>query len=224
MGDNLNPVEQIDQAFLYIAGFSFVLLLLITATMAYFVFRYRRSAHPVSADIRGNWKLEFVWIVIPTIVALSMFWVGWSSYTGLRNVPAGALEIDVIGQKYAWLFVYPNEKEAVNEFVVPLGKPVKLNITSDDVLHSFFLPAYRIKVDAVGGMETFAWFMADRLGEYDVHCAEYCGTGHAEMNAKLKIVDPPLYAAWLESDEDEDEEDEDEDEDEEDEDEEDESY
>ena len=199
----MNPVEQIDQAFLYITGFSFVLLLAITATMIYFVVRYRRSAHPVSVDIRGNWKLEFVWIVLPTLVALSMFWVGWQSYTGLRNVPAGALEIEVIGQKYSWLFLYPNEKESINEFVVPLGKPVKLNITSEDVLHSFFLPAYRIKVDAVYGLDTYAWFMADKLGEYTVHCAEYCGTGHARMNAVLKVVDPSVYATWLESEEEE---------------------
>ena len=207
MGDNLNPVEQVDQALLYIIGLSFILLLLITATMIYFVIRYRRSAHPISADIRGNWKLEFVWTVLPTLVVVSMFWIGWKSYTGLRNVPEGALEIDVIGQKYAWVFLYPNEKEMVNEFVVPLGKPVKLNITSEDVLHSFFLPAYRVKVDAVKGLETYAWFMADRLGEFDIHCAEYCGTGHARMNATLKIVDPSEYAVWLNSEEeDEDEE------------------
>ncbi len=208
MGNQLNPVEQVDQAFLYITGISFILLFLITATMIYFVVKYRRSRHPVSADIRGNWKLEVIWIVLPTVIALSMFWVGWKAYTGLRNVPAGAIEINVIAQKYAWIFMYPNDKESIDEFVVPLGKPIKLNITSDDVLHGFFLPAYRIKVDAVNGLETYAWFMADKVGEYDVHCTEYCGTGHSSMNAVLKLVDEETYQTWLET-EDEDDEDED---------------
>ena len=194
-----NPVKSVDQAFLYILGISVVLLILITMTMILFVVRYRRSRHPVAADIRGNWKLEVVWTLVPTLIALSMFWVGWSSYTGLRTVPPNALEIDVYGQMYSWIFVYPDDIETENELVVPLNHPVKLNITSEDVIHSLFIPAFRIKVDAVPGVHTHAWFYPDREGQYFVQCTEFCGVGHADMTASLRVVSEEEYETWLAS-------------------------
>ncbi len=197
MNEVINPVHGVDQAFLYILGFSVVLLLGITITMIVFVFTYSRSRNPEPSDIRGNWKLEVLWTVIPSVIALSMFYYGWSSYTGLRNVPAGALEIEVTGQMYSWIFLYPNDKETENELVVPLGKPIKLNITSSDVLHSLFIPAYRIKVDAVPGMKTYAWFLPDKPGLYSMQCAEFCGVGHADMTATLRAVTVSEYEEWL---------------------------
>ena len=197
------PAEQVDQAFLYITGISFALLFLITAVMVYFVIKYRRSKNPDPSDIRGNWLLETLWTIIPTIIALSMFYVGWSAYMGLRNVPPGALEIDVFAQQYSWIFVYPNDKETENELVVPQNKPVKLNITSEDVIHSLFIPAFRIKIDAVKGLKTYAWFLPDKNGTYDVQCTEFCGVGHADMTAVLRIVPEEEYQKWLETDEDE---------------------
>jgi len=199
----LNPLAGVDQAFLYILGFSILLLTGITITMIVFVVKYRRSKNPDPEDIRGNWKLEVVWTVIPSIIALSMFYFGWSSYTGLRNVPEGALEIQVTGQMYSWLFLYPNEKETENELVVPLGKPVKLRVTSSDVLHSLYISAYRIKVDAVPGMHTYAWFLPDKLGSYYVQCTEFCGVGHADMTATLRVVPEMEYTDWLDTDEEE---------------------
>jgi cytochrome c oxidase subunit II len=194
----MDPVKGIDIAFWYILGVSILLLIAITAAMIVFAVKYRRSKHPVPADIRDNWMLEVVWTIVPTIIALSMFTVGWTSYLGLRNVPEGAIEIDVFAQQYSWIFVFPNDKETENEIVVPLGKPIKLNITSEDVLHSFSLPAFRIKVDAVAGMETYAWFNADRIGEFDILCVEYCGVDHSAMTAKLRIVPEEEYHSWLE--------------------------
>lgn len=193
-----SPAQQVDQAFIYILGISVVILFFITATMIYFAIKYRRDKHPVPADIRGNWKLEVLWTIIPTIIALSMFYIGWNSYVGLRNVPPGAIEIQASGEMYAWIFVYPNEKETAGELIVPLGKPIKLNISSLDVLHSLFIPAFRIKVDAVKGVPTYAWFLADRLGEFSIKCTEFCGVGHSEMTAVLKIVPEEEYLAWLE--------------------------
>ncbi len=200
-----NPVAQVDQTFLYILGFSVLLLIVITVVMIYFVIRYRRSKNPDPSDIRDNWKLEIAWTIIPTVIALSMFYFGWSSYMGLRNVPPGAVEINVEAQMFSWLFVYPNDKESENDLVVPQGKPIKLNITSLDVLHSLFIPAYRVKVDAVKGMNTYVWFFADKSGKYDIMCAEYCGRDHSLMRAVLRIVPEEEYNAWLELDEDEDE-------------------
>jgi len=193
-----NTVAQVDQAFLYILGFSVVLLTLITIVMIYFVIKYRRSNNPEPSDIRGNWKLETAWTTIPTLIALSMFYFGWTSYIGLRNVPKNAIEIEVIAQMYSWIFIYPNDKETESEMVVPLGKPIKLNISSADVLHGFYLPAFRVKVDAVPGMNTQAWFYADQIGQYIIQCTEFCGVGHADMSAMLKIVPEAEYMEWLE--------------------------
>ena len=198
MNVTTNPAAGVDQAFLYILGFSFILLVGITITMIVFVIKYRRSKNPVPSDIRGNWKLEVVWVAVPTFIALSMFYFGWSSYTGLRNVPEGAIEIEVFGQMYSWIFVYPNDKETENELVVPLGKPVKLNITSSDVLHSLYIPVYRIKVDAVKGMKTYAWFLPDKIGSYFIQCAEFCGVGHSDMTAALRVVTEDDYSLWIE--------------------------
>lgn len=196
----INPVEQVDQAFIYIIGISFALLILITVVMIYFVFRYHHRRNPEPSDIRGNWKLEVIWTVVPTLIALSMFAVGWNAYTGLRAAPDGAMEVEVIAQQFSFIFIDGNGIETENTLVVPQGKPVKLRISSFDVLHGFFLPAFRIKVDAVPGMETHAWFLADRIGEFDILCTEYCGTGHADMTATLKIVPPDEYQRWVESD------------------------
>jgi cytochrome c oxidase subunit II len=198
-----NPVAGVNQAFYYILGFSLVLLLGITITMILFVVKYRRSKHPEPSDIRGNWKLEVLWTVIPSIIALSMFYFGWSSYTGLRNVPDDAIEIEVIAQQFSWLFVYPNDKETENDLVVPLARPIRLNVTSSDVLHSLYIPAFRIKIDSVKGRYNYAWFLPDKLGSFFVQCTEFCGVGHSEMNATLRIVPMAEYEHWLEQDEEE---------------------
>ena len=198
-----SSVQQVDYAFYYIIGIAILLLALITGAMIYFAIRYREQNHPNPKDIRGNLLLEIIWMVVPTIIAVSMFVVGWSAYTGLRNVPEGAIEINVYAQMYSWIFVYPNEKETENELVVPVGKPIKLNITSEDVLHGLFIPAYRIKVDAVNGMTTYAWFQAEKTGEHTVKCTEFCGVGHADMTAKLRVVPEEEYMKWLASDENE---------------------
>jgi len=201
MNQIINPVEKVDAAFLYIIGISLVLLTLITITMIWFVVKYRRSRNPVPADIRGNWKLEVIWTAIPTAIALSMFWVGWSSYAGLRNVPANALEIETIAQMYSWIFRYPDGKESDNEIVVPRGHPIRLNVTSDDVIHGLFIPAFRIKVDAVPGVHTYAWFYPEKNGKFSVQCTEFCGIGHADMTAELRVVSEEDYNLWLKSDE-----------------------
>lgn len=201
MNDIMNPLESVDQAFIYIIGFSLVLLLFITAVMIIFVVKYRRSKHPEPSDIRGNWVLETIWTIVPTVIALSMFYVGWSSYIGLRDVPPGAIEIDVYAQQFSWVVVYPNDKEIENEIVVPRGKPVKINLTSEDVIHSLFIPSFRVKVDAVKGRASYVWFYPDEEGEYMFHCTEYCGVEHSEMNGTLRVLPEAAYEQWLEEEE-----------------------
>jgi cytochrome c oxidase subunit II len=199
----MNPIQGVDQAFWYILSLSALLLISMTAVMIYFVIRYRRSRHPDSVDIRGNWILEVVWTVVPTILALSMFWVGWSSYTGLRNVPPGALEIDCFAQMFSWIFVYDNDKETENELVVPENTPVKINVTSLDVIHGLYIPAFRVKVDAVKNMPTYVWFRTGEQGSFDIFCTEYCGTGHSSMHGKVRVVSQSEYTKWLEENGDE---------------------
>lgn len=198
MNNIVNPATLVDQSFYYIIGFSFAFLFAITFVMIWLVIRYRRSKNPAPSDIRGNWILETVWIVLPTIIAMTMFISGWKSYTGLRNVPDGALEIEVTAQSFSWLFYYPNDKETENEIVVPVNKPVKLNITSSDVIHSMFIPAFRVKVDAVKGINTYAWFLPEKTGEYFFQCTEFCGAGHADMTGVVRVVSQEEYEKWLE--------------------------
>lgn len=193
----LNPVSGIDKALAYIIGFSFILWIAITIVMVYFVWRYHEKRHPQAVDSRGNLKLEIVWMVIPLIIVLSMFYYGWESYMGLRNVPPDALNIDVKARMFEWEFDYPGGKQSQDVIVVPEGKAVRLNIESEDVVHSISIPAFRIKVDAVKGLPTYAWFQADKAGEYTIFCTEYCGVGHSDMTATLKIVPYDEYKTWL---------------------------
>ncbi len=197
MNELVNPVTLVDRTFYFIIGFSFLFLFAITLVMIYFVIRYRRSKHPIPSDIRGNMALEIAWITIPTVIAMFMFISGWQSYTGLRNVPEGAMEIEVMGQSFSWIFVYDNDKETENEIVVPVNKPVKLNITSMDVIHSMFIPAFRVKVDAVRGINTYAWFLPEEEGEYFFQCTEFCGTGHADMTGVVKVVSQEEFDEWM---------------------------
>ncbi|MCG8637383.1 MAG: cytochrome c oxidase subunit II [Desulfobacterales bacterium] len=198
MNEIVNPVTLVDRSFYFIIGFSFLFLFAITLVMIYFVIRYRRSKHPEPSDIRGNILLEIAWISIPTVIALLMFVSGWQSYTGLRNVPENAMEIEVIGQSFSWIFIYDNDKETENEIIVPVNKPVKLNITSADVIHSMFIPAFRVKVDAVNGISTYAWFLPEEEGEYAFQCTEFCGTGHADMTGVVKVVSQDEFDEWIE--------------------------
>lgn len=193
----MDPVVGIDRAFWYIFIISAVLLTGITVVMIFFVIRYRRSRHPVAADIRDNWKLELAWTIIPTLIALSMFVVGWKSYTGLRAVPAGTVQVSVLAQMFSWIFIYENDKESENLLVVPEHTPIKLNIESLDVIHSLYLPAFRVKADALKNYPTYVWFQSREPGEFDILCTEYCGLDHSRMLAKLKVVPKAEYETWL---------------------------
>lgn len=191
-----NVVKQVDAAFLYIIVFSLALLLLITGVMIYFLFRYRREKNPVAADIRGNLWLELAWTLIPTLIALSMFYTGWQSYLGLRGVPRDALDVRVTAMQFGWSFEYPNGKLADTLFV-PQGKPVKLILTSLDMIHGFYVPSFRIKMDVLPKIKTYTWFYADKPGKHHILCTQYCGAGHAEMRTELRIVPESEFFEWL---------------------------
>ncbi len=192
----ITTTEAVDQVFLYIFGISVVLLLAITATMVWFVVRYHRTRQPQpQTSPRSNLWLETTWTIIPTLIVLSMFWYGWQGYTTLRNVPEGAMDVKVSGRKWSWSFTYPNGRTS-DILVVPVGRAIRLDITSEDVLHNFFIPAFRIKRDAVPGMHTYEWFVATNPGSYDAFCAEYCGVAHAAMITTVEARPEAEFENW----------------------------
>lgn len=189
---------QVDQVFLLIFGVSAAILLLVTGLMVWFVIRYHHTRHPQAADIRGNVLAEVIWTVIPTILVLGMFYYGWTSFKALRSVPADAMRVRVTARMWSWVFEYENGRRA-STLYVPVDRAVRLDMTSVDVIHSFFVPAFRIKMDTVPGMETYAWFQAGRTGTYDVLCAEYCGLRHANMLSTVEVLEPEAFRQWYES-------------------------
>lgn len=193
-----NFVEGVDFTLYLILSISVFFLVGITAVMIYFLFRYRKKKNPVATNITHNNTLEVIWTVIPTILVLIMFWYGWTGYRPMLKAPDGAMEIDAIGQMWKWSFEYPNGKVS-DTLVVPVDEPVKLNLFSKDVLHSLYIPAFRIKQDVVPGSEKMMWFTAQKKGSYDILCAEYCGQLHSYMLSTIKVVDRPTYEIWLES-------------------------
>ena len=192
---------QVDHTFLLIFGFSIFILVAVTGTMLWFLWRYHHTRNPVPTDIKGNFWAELIWTVIPVFIVAGLFWSGWTSYKALRAVPADAMEIGVTARMWSWSFAYPDGKRS-SVLVAPLGRAVKLDMTSVDVIHSFYVPAMRIKMDTVPGMQTYVWFKADDVGEYDIMCAEYCGLKHANMITTLKVVPPDEFEEWLAGDND----------------------
>jgi cytochrome c oxidase subunit 2 len=191
-----NFVQGVDLTFIIILGISVFFLVGITAVMIYFVIRYSRKKNPKATNIEGNTKLEILWTVIPLILVLIMFYYGWVGYRPMRQVPEGAIPVRAIGMMWSWSFEYPNGKKSA-ELVVPLNQPVKLDLFSRDVLHSLYIPAFRIKEDVVPGKDNYMWFIAQELGEYDLFCAEYCGERHSYMISKVRVLPQAEYEQWL---------------------------
>lgn len=193
--------ETVDLVFLYIFGIAGLMLLGITVAMITFIIRYhrRRQPKPIPSPQSSLW-LEITWTLVPTLIVLGMFWYSWNGYLTLVNVPADALTIEAVGRKWSWSFTYENGKTS-NRLVVPAEKAVRVAITSEDVLHSFYIPAFRVKKDAVPGITTQVWFRTPEPDTFDLFCAEYCGLAHSSMIAKVEVVPEEEFAQWLQEDE-----------------------
>jgi cytochrome c oxidase subunit 2 len=185
----------VDNVFLYILIICVFLLGLITFLMVYFVIRYRRERHPQSADIEGSTWLEVTWTVIPTLIVLTMFYYGLTGFQFLKKVPEGAMVVRVIARQWSWLFQYENGAKDP-ELRVPVGRPIKLILTSQDVIHGFYAPAFRIKQDAVPGMTTYLWFQPTQAGTFDVMCSQYCGLEHSHMLTKIIALPEEEFIKW----------------------------
>jgi cytochrome c oxidase subunit 2 len=188
----------VDQIFYFILIISAFFFLLIVALMTLFVIRYRRreGLEPGKSPSHNN-VLEAVWTVVPTFIVGAIFVWGFVGYMEMRQAPDDAYEIQVIAKRWQWNFVYPNG-HIESDLHVPLGRPIRLVMTSDDVIHSLFIPAFRLKMDVVPGRYTKTWFQATEAGSYTLFCAEYCGDKHSAMLAKVVVHPSGEFEKWLE--------------------------
>jgi len=193
----MTTTEAVDTAFYVIFGISAVMLVGITIAMIWFSWRYNRNRQPVPISQKDhNIWLEITWTVIPTLLVMLMFWYGWEGYLSLRRIPENAIPIEGEARMWSWLFTYENGATS-DKLYVPVGTPVKVELSSTDVLHSFFVPAFRVKRDMVPGMNTYVWFVAEKPGSYDLFCAEYCGVGHSAMITTVEALPEEQFSEWL---------------------------
>lgn len=188
---------EVDAVYNFILVCSIVSFVILMGGMAYFIVKYRRrSDNDKTAYITHDHRLEALWSGIPFILFMIIFAWGYYVYHKMRQFPEDALNIAITGKKWAWTIAYADGTTLVNELVVPAGKPVVLNMTSEDVLHSFFIPSFRIKQDAVPGKTSKLGFTATEPGEYRIFCAEFCGTQHSTMIGFVKVLEQKEFEAW----------------------------
>jgi cytochrome c oxidase subunit 2 len=176
-------------------GVSFLFLIGLTFTMLYFIYKYNKKKNPVATQIEGSTKLEIIWTVIPTILVLIMFYYGWAGWSPMQKPPKDSFNIKVTARMWNFTFEYPNGKKTDTLFV-PQNKAVKLDLVSLDVIHSLYIPSFRVKEDVVPGREKFVWFIPQREGLYDLFCTEYCGLNHSYMLNQVKVMEEKKFNSW----------------------------
>jgi cytochrome c oxidase subunit II len=191
---------KVDSVFLFTVFLSAVFLVFITGAMIYFVVKYSRKRHPKGEDIHEHRGLEISWTVIPLILFMVMFYFGWTSFNYMRNVPRDAMVITATARQWSWSFAYPNGKQTT-DLILALGKPARIDLRSVDVLHGFYIPAFRVKEDVVPGKNNYTWFTPTRIGSFDIECTVICGVGHAKMLAKAVVIPVDEFTNWYFSDE-----------------------
>ncbi|HTY63369.1 MAG TPA: cytochrome c oxidase subunit II [Acidobacteriota bacterium] len=190
-----NISGSVDSVFLFIFVLSAAFLVLITGSLFYFIIKYNRKRRPRGEDIEGNTWLEIAWTVIPTALFLVMFVYGWTNFSYMREVPRQAMVIQGTGRQWAWSFRYPNGKQT-SDLYLAADRPVKMELRSLDVIHGFFIPAFRVKQDAVPGKENYTWFVPTQLGSFDIECTVICGVSHALMLAKAVVIPVDEFERW----------------------------
>ena len=185
-----------DSLYSFVVGLSIFFFILVIGAMLYFVAAYRHDPKRKTLYVTGNHLLEAIWIAVPTVLLLGIFVWGYSVYHGMTQAPSDAYEVRVTGKQWLWTFQYDNGRTTVGEVFVPMNRPVKFIMTSEDVLHGFFIPNFRIKQDVVPGMYTSIWFTATVPGKHQAYCTEYCGTSHSGMLAKVVVLDEKQWEDW----------------------------
>jgi cytochrome c oxidase subunit 2 len=190
--------RSVDALYFASLGITAFFSLLIAGAILYFAVRFRRR-HPDELGVpeRANFALEIAWSVIPFIILMVMFAWGAKVFFHLSRPPKNAVEYYAVGKQWMWKFQHPEGNREINELHVPLGLPVKLTMTSEDVIHSFFVPAFRVKADVIPGRYSTVWFEATKAGTYQLFCTEYCGAEHSRMIGRVTVMEPAAYQAWL---------------------------
>jgi cytochrome c oxidase subunit 2 len=192
-----NFVQGVDVAFLVILGISFFFLIALTVVMIYFIYKYNRKRHPVATQIHGSTTLEIIWTVVPFLLTMVMFYYGWAGWNTMQKPPKDAMEVTVIGRMWNFSYQYENGR-LTDTLFLPKDQPVKLNLKAMDVLHSFYIPAFRVKQDMVPNKENnFMWFIPQKVGNYEVFCAEYCGLQHSYMYSTVKVMEKGEFDSWI---------------------------
>ena len=190
--------RQVDYLYAYLSVVTIVMTGLIFLVVFIFAIKYRRKSEDERPrPIHGSLVLEITWSIIPFIVMLSFFWWGAQIFFANATPPANAMDVYVVGKQWMWKIQYPEGTREINELHVPVGRPVKLTLASEDVIHSFFIPAFRIKHDVVPGRYDTMWFTATKPGRYHIFCAEYCGTEHSGMIGWVTVMNDSDYENWV---------------------------
>ncbi len=190
--------SEMDALYFFILAVCTFFAVLVTLLVVFFTLRYKRKApDEVGADIHGSLILELTWTFIPFVLAMVMFGWGAKVFFDLARPPRDAMEIFVVGKQWMWKVQHPDGTREINQLHVPIGRPVRITLGSEDVIHDFSLPAFRVKMDAVPGKLTTLWFEATKVGTYHIFCAEYCGTKHSGMIGEVIAMQPHDYEAWL---------------------------
>ncbi len=189
---------QVDALYTYLVAITLFFSVLVTVLIFYFAVRYRRrSESELPRPIAGSVKLETMWTVIPFLISMTIFVWGASLYFTLYRPPKDAIEIFVVGKQWMWKFQHTEGQREINELHVPVGAKVKLTMTTEDVIHAFAVPAFRVRSDVVPGRYTYVWFEATKTGRYHLFCTEFCGTNHSGMTGWVEVMEPVAYQAWL---------------------------
>jgi len=190
-----NFVETVDSVFLLSVAICVFFLVLITTLIIVFSIKYNRKKNKKAVNIHGHALLEITWTTIPTILVLILFWYGWVGYKEMVDVPENAMTVEVTAQMWKWSFKYENGRQT-DSLYIPVNKPVKLVLKSVDVIHGFFVPAFRIKRDVLPGTQRTAWFIAENTGRYVITCAQYCGLNHSNMFSGIVAMPDNEFNTW----------------------------
>ncbi|MFZ0960029.1 MAG: cytochrome c oxidase subunit II [Terriglobia bacterium] len=190
--------QGVDYLYYFLTAIDLFFTAVIFLTIFYFAVRYRRRSEQEKAEqIEGSLPLEIAWTIIPLGLCVLVFLWGTSLFIRNARPPAASTEIFVVGKQWMWKLQHPEGVEEINELHVPVNQPIKLTMTSEDVIHDFSVPAFRLKKDVVPGMYTSLWFQATKTGRFDLYCDQYCGTNHALMRGQVIVMPPTEYEQWL---------------------------
>jgi len=192
--------SRVDALFWFLTFLTMVLSLLIAGLIVYFSVKYRRSSTADRTPYRADTRLELIWIIGPLPILFYIFFWSATLFFELRRPPADSMQVAVVARQWMWKFQHPSGKREIDVLHVPIHRPVQLTMISQDVIHSFYVPAFRVKQDVLPGRYTTVWFEPDKVGEYHLFCAEYCGTNHSRMVGRIVVMSQADYEAWLSND------------------------